>query len=270
MPRIEPMIVPRTMATDESIKSFFVGSRPLIFDCTMSRLSFDTSRLRMISAKPNTPMATLAKPMPSESSGQSKVMRPAPVSMSEPTIDIRRPARIMAIALSTEPCASTTANIRPSTISEKYSAGPNHSAILVSGSPSAATRQKPILAGCAATEKPSARFWNRSNMRPASGQEGRPQRERQFENPGEQHDAAQRHDRRRNQALPPAHLARAGDRDDEGGEGGRDAPHRRQQPAAQSVRECSCAMGLVTSSAWFRMNSTSPLASSSGMFVGFQ
>ena len=46
---------------------------------------------------------------------------------------------IMASALSTEPLASTTAKIRPSTISEKYSAGPNSSARLVSGAPSAAT-----------------------------------------------------------------------------------------------------------------------------------
>ena len=45
----------------------------------------------------------------------------------------------MAIALGTEPLASTTANTRPSTISEKYSAGPNISATEVSGAPSAAT-----------------------------------------------------------------------------------------------------------------------------------
>ena len=69
----------------------------------------------------------------------SKVMRPAPVSRSEPTIDSSRPAWIIASALSTEPLASTTAKIRPSTISEKYSAGPNSSARLVSGAPSAAT-----------------------------------------------------------------------------------------------------------------------------------
>jgi hypothetical protein len=46
---------------------------------------------------------------------------------------------IIAMALSTEPRASTTANTRPSTISEKYSAGPNSSATDVSGAPSAAT-----------------------------------------------------------------------------------------------------------------------------------
>ena len=45
----------------------------------------------------------------------------------------------MAIAFGTEPLASTTANTRPSTISEKYSAGPNISATAVSGAPSAAT-----------------------------------------------------------------------------------------------------------------------------------
>ena len=66
-------------------------------------------------------------------------MRPAPVSRSEPTIDSSRPSTITAIALSTEPFASTTAKIRPSTISEKYSAGPNSSARPVSGAPSAAT-----------------------------------------------------------------------------------------------------------------------------------
>ena len=46
----------------------------------------------------------------------------------------------MVSALGTEPLASTTAKIRPSTISEKYSAGPNSNARLVSGAPSAATR----------------------------------------------------------------------------------------------------------------------------------
>ena len=40
---------------------------------------------------------------------------------------------IIAIAFSSEPCASTTAPIRPSTISEKYSAGPNFSASSDSG-----------------------------------------------------------------------------------------------------------------------------------------
>ncbi len=39
----------------------------------------------------------------------------------------------MAIALMSEPCARTTAAIRPHTISEKYSAGPNCRAMAASG-----------------------------------------------------------------------------------------------------------------------------------------
>ena len=93
----------------------------------------------MISAKPNTPMATVTKPMPSASSGILNAMREAPVSRSEPTIDSRSPNRIIVIALGMDPLASTTAKTRPSTISEKYSAGPNFSARPVSGTPSAAT-----------------------------------------------------------------------------------------------------------------------------------
>ncbi|MCY1251360.1 hypothetical protein D9M72_651140 [compost metagenome] len=44
----------------------------------------------------------------------------------------------MAIALTSEPEASTTAPIRPSTISEKYSAGPNLKASSDSGAANAA------------------------------------------------------------------------------------------------------------------------------------
>ena len=43
------------------------------------------------------------------------------------------------MALTSEPDASTTAPIRPSTISEKYSAGPNLKASSVSGGAKAAT-----------------------------------------------------------------------------------------------------------------------------------
>ena len=45
---------------------------------------------------------------------------------------------IIAIAFSSEPEARTTAPIRPSTISEKYSAGPNLKASSVSGGANAA------------------------------------------------------------------------------------------------------------------------------------
>jgi hypothetical protein len=50
---------------------------------------------------------------------------------------------IIAMAFTMEPDASTTAPIRPSTISEKYSAGPNLKASSVSGGANAAITMVP-------------------------------------------------------------------------------------------------------------------------------
>ena len=141
-----------------------VGIRPVTLLCTRSRLSV-VSRLRMISAKPNMPIATTTKPMPSASSGMSNAMRDWPVSMSEPTVESSRPNRIMAIALRIEPLASTTAKTRPSTISEKYSAGPNFSASAVSGAPSAATS---TVAKQPAMNEPMAAIASAGPARPCS------------------------------------------------------------------------------------------------------
>ena len=60
---------------------------------------------------------------------------------------------IMQKAFRIEPRASTTAKHRPITISEKYSAGPNSSASLVSGAPSAAMK---TVATQPAKNEPSA------------------------------------------------------------------------------------------------------------------
>ena len=68
---------------------------------------------------PNRPMAIGAKSMPSLSSGMSKVKRWAPVLTSVPTRPNSRPRNTMAIALMTEPLASTTAATRPNAISEQ-------------------------------------------------------------------------------------------------------------------------------------------------------
>ena len=127
----------------------------------------------MISAKPNTPIATVAKPRPSASSGMLNAMREAPVSMSEPTIDSSSPNTIIAIAFSTEPLASTTAKIRPSTISEKYSAGPNASASFVKGAPRMAistvatqpAKNEPIAAiASAGPARPCLAIWKPSRV----------------------------------------------------------------------------------------------------------
>ncbi len=94
----------------------------------------------MISANPNSPIATTTNPMPSESSGTPKEKRGRPEFTSVPTMPRSRPRTIIPIALTSEPRASTTAASSPSTISEKYSAGPNLSATSASGGANAATR----------------------------------------------------------------------------------------------------------------------------------
>ena len=73
----------------------------------------------MISAMPNTPIASGTKPMPSNRSLMSKVKRVLPVLTSVPTSPSSMPRKTMPNALSTEPRASTMANTRPSAISEK-------------------------------------------------------------------------------------------------------------------------------------------------------
>jgi hypothetical protein len=132
MPRNEPSAVPRSTAGQARLMSSRVGIKRPTLAVNTSRLSF-ISRLAMISAVPNMPIATTTKPMPSDSSGTSKVKRSTPELTSVPIRPSSSPNTTMAIALVSEPCASTVAATRPNTISEKYSAGPNLSASSASG-----------------------------------------------------------------------------------------------------------------------------------------
>jgi len=72
-PRMEPSAVPRSTAGTMSLKSCAVGHRPLTSLVKTSRCSAGRPRLAMISPKPKTPMAMATKPMPSVSSGMSKL-----------------------------------------------------------------------------------------------------------------------------------------------------------------------------------------------------
>src|SRR2546422_3846508 len=139
MPRNEPSAVPRSTAAQERLKSSLVGHRFFTSLVKISRLSFN-ARLATISAVPNMPIATMTKPMPSESSGMLKVKRSTPELTSVPTMPSSRPKTTIAIALMSEPCASTVAATRPNTISEKYSDGPNLSATSASGGDRKSTR----------------------------------------------------------------------------------------------------------------------------------
>jgi hypothetical protein len=62
-----------------------------------------------------------------------KLKRRAPEFTSVPTRPSSRPRTTIAIAFTSDPCARTTAAIRPHTIKEKYSAGPNCRAMAASG-----------------------------------------------------------------------------------------------------------------------------------------
>ncbi|MNS88885.1 hypothetical protein D3C72_1228770 [compost metagenome] len=137
MPSAEPSMVPRSTAGIMRRKSSRLGKSPVTRSVKVSRCSF-CSRLAMISAKPNRPIASAVMLMPSVSSGTSNENRAAPELTSVPTRPSSRPRTIMATALTSDPDANTTAPIRPSTISEKYSAGPNLNASSESGVANAA------------------------------------------------------------------------------------------------------------------------------------
>ena len=57
----------------------------------------------MISAMPNTPIATTAMPMPSESSGTPKSKRSLPELTSVPTMPMSKPATTIARDFSSDP-----------------------------------------------------------------------------------------------------------------------------------------------------------------------
>ncbi|MCY1542807.1 hypothetical protein D9M68_785750 [compost metagenome] len=82
---------------------------------------------------------------------------------SVPTSPSSSPSRIMQIALTREPEASTTAPTRPSVISEKYSAGPNLNATSANGGANAAMS---IVATVPAKKEPIAASDNAAPPRP--------------------------------------------------------------------------------------------------------
>ncbi len=81
--------------------------------------------------------------MPSNNSETPNVNRAVPELTSVPARPNSRPTKIMATALMIEPCAITTAESRPSTISEKYSTEVNLVVSNASAGASAATNSVP-------------------------------------------------------------------------------------------------------------------------------
>ena len=94
-----------------------------------------------------------------------KLKRRAPELTSVPTRPRSSPSTTIAIALTSEPRASTTAAIKPHTISEKYSAGPNCRAIAASGGAASAISK---VATQPAKNEPSAAMPSAGPARPWS------------------------------------------------------------------------------------------------------
>ena len=96
------MQVPRMMAGQAARISRRLGhNRPIAEIC---RSASFCSRFRKISARPNSPIATVTKSMPSKSSETPNVKRTVPLVTSVPTRPNDRPSKIIANALVTEPC----------------------------------------------------------------------------------------------------------------------------------------------------------------------
>ncbi len=108
-----------------------------------SRRPAPRPRWAMISPAPNTPIAITARPIPPSSCGRSKPKRGVCETGSVFTWARRSPSSVIATLLRNEPEASAAAPTSPSTINEKYSAGPNWKASSASGSASTAMTSTP-------------------------------------------------------------------------------------------------------------------------------
>ena len=97
IPNAEPIMVPRRIGATMRLKSSLVGHRPVIFVIFTERSS-SSCKLRMISPKPNIPMATVTKPMPSASSKIPKVKRCVPELTSVPISPNSSPRTTMPMA----------------------------------------------------------------------------------------------------------------------------------------------------------------------------
>ncbi len=124
-------MVPRIIGKNDFLRSSFDGNMSEM--PTLAYFMSTASVLLMLfmnSAMPNMPSASAAISMPSNNSVMPKVKRGWPVSISDPTMPSNRPNTVMAMPFSGEPLASVDPAIRPTSISEHTSAGPNSSAIL--------------------------------------------------------------------------------------------------------------------------------------------
>ena len=135
-PLKKPMPVPRRIGIIERRHSSRVSHRlpdmRMISDRPLSR----SSRPENTSAIANRPTTTTMKPMPSCSSGRSKVKRCCPLCRSMPMVANISPRNIDSRPLASDGPVSAATEVIANSISVKYSAGPNLSAKPASGTAS--------------------------------------------------------------------------------------------------------------------------------------
>ena len=166
-----PMKLPRRMGPTESRMSCRVGMRELILARTICANGF--SAFTRISARPNSPMITGTKPIPSMSSIRPKVKRGEPRTGSMPIMARTRPKIPIISALIMDLPASPMSSEIPSMIRAKNSTGPNSSAHRVSG-PAASTRA--IVANVPPMKEPMAAMESATPPAPAWPSRSRPGR----------------------------------------------------------------------------------------------
>ena len=128
----KPSTEPRAIGMAERFQSSLVGIRlPTGTACIERVRNFST--FSKTSPRPKMPIATTTTPKPSVSSGMPRVKRGWPVMTSCPTMLSSRPAAIMISDLTTLPLARTKMTMKPSSSSDRFSAGPKRMANSTSG-----------------------------------------------------------------------------------------------------------------------------------------
>src|SRR5437867_309865 len=199
----------------------------------------------MISAKPNRPIATVAKPRPSASSGMLKAMRDAPVSMSDPTIESSKPSTIIAptggrpnvigssmATVAMVPMPGSTPTSVPT------SAPIRHSRMLTGIGIEAPPRKAGVhCTRLKTTPKPSPRFEKRSPIVPSTDHENRQELQRQTERVRKQKSAKRRQAGADDQRFYPPCLRCSACRDQKACHGSEDHSHRPDRDGKRQDRQ---------------------------------
>ncbi len=152
IPRKNPRTLPRIIAPIESRQSLAFGKRFFTFVVRISRL-ISVSRFESTSAMPNNPMTVGTRVTPSNKAWRLKVNRYCPLMASIPAPPSVNPTAAIIKAFSMDPLLRKVRTIIPTSISAKYSGGPNLRATRARGGP---TRVRAMTENVPAINEPKA------------------------------------------------------------------------------------------------------------------